>query len=68
MSILKSPDSSTVFDELTITYREEPATGLWLPAQLEERIVDDDAGLRVEATGTFTNWRVVTLKRTPTDD
>ena len=68
MSILKSPDSSTVFDELTITYREEPATGLWLPAQLKERIVDDDAGLRVEATATFTNWRVVTLKRTPTDD
>jgi hypothetical protein len=64
MSLLKSADSSTVFDELTVTYREDPATGLWLPAELKERIMDDDAGLRVQATATFTNWRVVPRKTT----
>jgi hypothetical protein len=63
VSLLKSPDSSTVYDEQTVTYREDPATGLWLPAELKERVVDDDAGLRLEATATFSNWRVVPRKR-----
>jgi len=59
MSLIKSPDSSDVYDEQTVTYREVAGTGLWLPAELKERVVDDEAGQRVEATGTFTNWRIV---------
>jgi len=59
MSLLKSPDSSDFYDEQTVTYREAPGTGLWLPAELRERVVDDEAGFRVEATATYTNWKVV---------
>ena len=59
MSLLKSPDSSDFYDEQTVTYQEAPGTGLWLPSGLKERVVDDEAGLRVEASATFTNWRVV---------
>ena len=60
MSLLKSPDSSTVYVEQTVTYREAPGTGLWLPAEMKERVIDDDAALRVEATAAFSSWRVVT--------
>jgi hypothetical protein len=59
MSVLKSADSSTIYDELTVTYHDDSATGLCLPAELKESIVDDDAGQRVDATATFTGWRIV---------
>lgn len=59
MSVLKSPDATTIYDEQTVTYAVDPESGLSLPATLEEKIVDDDAGQRVEATATFSKWRVV---------
>lgn len=62
MSVLKSPDSSAVYDELTVTCNQDPETGLRLPATLTERIMDDEAGQRVQATATFTKWRSVPRK------
>lgn len=59
MSVLKSADSSNVHDELTVTYRPNPAIGLCLPVQLKETIVDNDAEQRVDATATFTKWRIL---------
>jgi hypothetical protein len=36
---------------------------LSLPAALTERVVDDPAAQRVQATATFTNWRAVPARR-----
>ncbi len=63
MSVLRSADSSSVYDESTVIYQADAATGVWLPAELKERIVDEDRGLRVEATASFGNWRVVPRRR-----
>jgi hypothetical protein len=46
-------------DELTVTCRPNPAIGLCLPVQLKETIVDNDAEQRVDATATFTKWRIL---------
>ncbi|MGE5358560.1 MAG: hypothetical protein ACM3NQ_06035 [Bacteroidales bacterium] len=62
MSVIKSPDSLDVYDQITVTYRKDVALGLWLPAELKEKLTDDDGRLRVEGTGTFTNWRAVARK------
>jgi len=59
LSVLKSADSSNLYDEQTVTYHEAPGIGLWLPAEMKERVVDDDAAQRVEASATYTNWKVV---------
>jgi hypothetical protein len=63
MSVLKSADSSEVYDELTVTYAKDPETGLRLPATATERIVDDEGAQRVQTTATFTKWRVVPRKK-----
>jgi hypothetical protein len=62
MSLLKSADSSTVYDELTVTYRVVAEVGTTLPAEVSERIMDEDAGARVLATTTFSNWHAVAKK------
>jgi len=58
----KNGEPNSVFSEITITYELDQATGLSLPAKLTEKTVDDDDQSRVEATGTFTKWRVVPRK------
>jgi hypothetical protein len=63
MSVLKSADTKDIYDELTVTYARVEALGLWLPATLTERVTDEPAAQRVQATATFTNWRAV--PRTP---
>ena len=63
MSVLKNGDSSTLHDELTMTYREAPGLGLFLPAQLVEKVTDDDAGLKVDAKAAFTKWRAISRAR-----
>jgi hypothetical protein len=63
MSVLKSPDTKEIYDELTVTYARVPALGLRLPATLTERIIDEPAGQRVQATAAFTNWRAVPRKK-----
>jgi hypothetical protein len=63
MSLLKSPDTKEIFDELTVTYARVPELGLCLPATLTERIIDEAAAQRVLATATFTNWRAVPRKK-----
>ena len=62
-SYLKSADMKEVYDELTVTYRKDPESGLRLPATLVERIMDELAGQRVQGTATFTKWRSVPRKK-----
>jgi hypothetical protein len=63
MSVLKSPDSKEIYDELTVRYARVPELGLCLPATLTERVMDEPAGQRVQATATFGNWRAVPRKQ-----
>jgi hypothetical protein len=63
MSLYKNGDSSTLYDELTMTYREAPGLGLYLPAEMVERTTDDDAGQKVQAKASFTKWRAVPRTR-----
>lgn len=58
-SFLKNGDSSAVYDELTITCALDPATKLWLPASLVERMYDSEDEKEIDGKGTFTNWRSV---------
>lgn len=62
-SYLKSADFKEVYDELTVTYAKDPETGLRLPATLVERVIDEIAALRVQATATFTKWHAVARKK-----
>ena len=62
MSVLKSADAKDIYDELTVTYARVEELGLWLPATLTERVTDEPAAQRVQATAAFTNWRAVPRK------
>jgi hypothetical protein len=62
MSLFKSADSSTVYDELTVTYKQDPTTSLWLPVEMKENVVDEDAQMKLEGSATFTKWRIVPRK------
>lgn len=59
LSLLKNGDSSSLRDEMTVTYGLDQATGLWLPKELKDLTIDDEEGTRVEGVGTFTKWRIV---------
>lgn len=56
-SFLKNGDSSALYDELTITCALDPATNLWLPVSLVERMYDSEDEKEIDGKGTFTNWR-----------
>jgi hypothetical protein len=56
-SFFKNGDSSALYDELTITNALDPATNLWLPASLVERMYDSQDEKEIDGKGTFTNWR-----------
>lgn len=56
---------SAVYDELRVTCCQEPEAGLRLPATLTERIVDDEAGQRVQATETSRRVVFGAEKETP---
>ncbi len=56
-SFLKNGDSSALYDELTITYALDPATGLWLPASLAEKMYDSQDEKEIDGKGTFKGWR-----------
>jgi hypothetical protein len=58
-SFLKNGDSSTLFDELTVTFALDQATGLWLPASLMEKMHDSDDEKEIDGKGAFKNWRFV---------
>jgi hypothetical protein len=58
-SFLKNGDSSTLYNELTVTYALDRTTGLWLPATLADKTTDAEESRELEGTGTFRNWRVV---------
>jgi len=57
MSVLKSAESGSLYDELTVKYRVVEALGLSLRAELTERVVDEEAGIRVRGAAKFTGWR-----------
>jgi hypothetical protein len=56
-SFLKNGDSSALYDELTITCALDPATNLWLPVSLVERMYDAEDEKEIDGKGTFKNWR-----------
>jgi hypothetical protein len=58
-SFLKNGDSTAVYDELTITCALDPATNLWLPVSLVERMYDSEDEKEIDGKGTFKNWRLV---------
>ena len=59
LSLLKNGDSSALYAEMTVTYALDQATGLRLPASLDEKTVDTDESQEGTASGTFKQWRVV---------
>jgi hypothetical protein len=62
-SALKSVDKKEVYDDLTVTYAKHAETGLRLPATMIERVMDEEAALRVQGKATYTNWKVVERKK-----
>ena len=58
-SLLKNGDSDTLKNEMTVTYGLDQESGLWVPKDMKDVTIDNDEGTRVEATGTFTKWRIV---------
>ncbi len=62
MSRIRNADSSSLSLVQTLTFRRDEATGLRLPASMEEKVVDDDDAIRVEGTSTFSKWRIVPRK------
>jgi hypothetical protein len=56
-SFLKNGDSTAVYDELTTSYALDPATSLWLPVSLIERMYDAEDEKEIDGKGTFKNWR-----------
>jgi hypothetical protein len=63
LSVLKSADTKEIYDELTVSYARVPELGVCLPATLTERVIDDPAAQRVQATATFTGWKAVPRKK-----
>jgi hypothetical protein len=62
-TLLKNSDPAILSDEQSVNYKLNQATGLWLPAQLIEKMSDDaDEPSRVDGTITFTNWHAVPRK------
>jgi hypothetical protein len=56
-SFLRNGDSSALYDELTTTYALDPATGLWLPVSLMEKMYDAQDEKEIDGKGTFKGWR-----------
>lgn len=62
-SFFKNGDSSAVYDELTITCALDPATNLWVPVSLVERMYDAEDEKEIDGKGTFTKWRFAPVGR-----
>jgi hypothetical protein len=56
-SFFKNGDSSALYDELTTTYALDPATSLWLPVSLMEKMYDSEDEKEIDGKGTFKGWR-----------
>jgi hypothetical protein len=62
-TLLKNSDPALLADEQSVTYKLDQATGLWLPALLTEKVLDDtEDPSKVDGTITFANWHVVPRK------